>query len=119
MEHHSLIGHEDEVLSARAKSKLGIVGVVLALLGSVLYWGSLLLGFFILAAGGGLDILHPPTEELMFFIFAGLFLVVVGGILGAIDLVREENIIASIFALILGIIPVALSIAVLLIAAFG
>ncbi|HSL28745.1 MAG TPA: hypothetical protein VK900_06045 [Anaerolineales bacterium] len=55
----------------------------------------------------------------MFFIFAGLFLVSVGGILGAIDLVREENVVAGAFALILGITPLALSIAVALIATFG
>lgn len=63
--------------------------------------------------------MYPPTGELMFFIFAGLFLVSVGGILGAIDLVREENVVAGAFALILGITPLALSIAVALIATFG
>lgn len=114
-----LTGQEDALPSARAKSKLGRFGAVLALLGSILFWGSLLIGFFILAAGGGLDIMDPPHKEVMFFIFAGLFLVSVGGILGAIDLLREENLISSIFALILGIIPLALSIAVPLIATFG
>ena len=37
MEPHSLTGQEDALPSTRAKSKLGIVGIVLALLGSVLY----------------------------------------------------------------------------------
>jgi hypothetical protein len=86
---------DDEPLSAHPKSKLSIISFVLGLLGSIIYWSSLLIGFYLMMAGGGLDIMNFPSQELTFVMYGSLICSAVGGIFGAVGLLRDENLVLN------------------------
>jgi len=100
--------------SDHPKSKLSIIGFFLGTLGSIIYWSSLLIGIYLMMAGGGLDILGFPSEILTFFTYGSLFCSVVGGVLGAIGLLREENIVINIISFTLGALTLCASAALTL-----
>lgn len=96
--------NDGKSISAPLHSKLGIIGLVLSILGCIVSLGALWIIVFIIVAGGALDVLDAPMEELTFVTYAGLFFGIIGGILGVMSLLRRENRIVSTISLVLGIL---------------
>ena len=94
--------NEDIPTSAYSKSKLGVIGLVLNILGCIISSSSLWLMVFIVGAAGALDILDAPIEELTFVMYSGLFRGVVGGIIGVVSLTKGKSKRASGISIILG-----------------
>jgi hypothetical protein len=117
METRSIIpneSNEGEPFSANPKSKHSKIGLVLGILGFIIYWSSLLIGFFLLVAGGGLDIINFPSEGFIFIMYSGLIFSFVGGILGAVGLAREENLVINTISFTLGALTVCTYVALTL-----
>jgi len=93
---------KDKIVSAPAKSKFGIIGLILGVLGFFTSCSSLLLTYFIMGISGGLDIIDPPYKELIFFAYCGFFFGITGGILGGVSLRRGDNKLASSISFIVG-----------------
>ncbi|MEO7840571.1 MAG: hypothetical protein ABIU06_14590 [Anaerolineales bacterium] len=80
---------EDKTVSASAKSKFGIFGLIIGIPGFAISVSTAFLIYFIAMAGGGLDIMLTDTQpativSTLYFGFFGIL----GGILGAVSLSR-------------------------------
>ena len=97
---------QSKPVSAPTKSRLGILGSILGIIGAILYSSSLLIIFVIMMAGGGLDIMmtEKQNQAILMVLYCGLFFGMTGGILGWVGLTREENKVADIISIILGVL---------------
>ena len=96
---------EDKTVSASAKSKFGIFGLIIGIPGFAISVSTAFLIYFIAMAGGGLDIMMTRTQyqAIIIFLYCGLFLGITGRILGAVSLSRRENKIAGIISILFGL----------------
>ena len=96
---------EGEIVSAPAKFKFGIIGLILGIPGFAISLSTAFLIYFIGIAGGGLDIMLTDTQwsTITSTLYCGLFFGIVGGTLGVVGLSRGENKIASAISILLGV----------------
>jgi hypothetical protein len=92
-------------ISVPAKSKFGIVGLILGIPGFVISASTAFFIYFIAMAGGGLDIMLTDTQwsTIVSTLYCGLLFGIVGGILGVVGLSRGENKIAGIISILFGL----------------
>jgi len=97
---------DDKPVSAPAKFKFGIIGLILGIPGLGISGSTLFLIYIIVMAGGGLDIMLTSTQwrAIIVVLYSGLFLGIVGGILGVVGITRGENKLVSITSLMLGVL---------------
>lgn len=95
---------EGKPVNAPANSKFGITGLILGIPSFGISGSTLLLIYIIGMAGGGLDIMMTPTQELTIIsvLYCSLFFGIVGGILGVVGLTRGENKIVNTISIMLG-----------------
>jgi hypothetical protein len=82
-----------------------VIGLVLSVLGLIVYCGPLAIGF-IAGMVGGTDIVSSPLIGVLNVVsYCGLFFGVVGGILGGVSLARgNENKAFGIISVVLGVL---------------
>ena len=96
---------EGEIVSAPAKFKFGIIGLILGIPGFAISVSMAFLFYLIAMVGGGLDIMLTDTQSstIISTLYCGLFFGIVGGIFGAVGLSRGENKLASAISILLGV----------------
>jgi len=87
---------KDNSVPAPIDSRIGKIGAAVGILGSIVYFGSLAIifamSFAMTKAGTGrLGLSSPAVIILTVISYVGLFLNIVGGILGIVSLTRKEN----------------------------
>lgn len=89
---------------APASSKLGIIGIIIGVLGAIVYCLPLAYAFVMGAAGNPPAPTDPLTIGLGLVSYCGAGVGIIGGVLGGVSLARGENKTFGIIALVLAIL---------------
>ena len=85
-------------------SKLGIIGLVLGILGFIVYCLPLTVAFFLGASGNAPAATDTITIVIGLISNCGAVIGVIGGVLGGVSLARGENKTFGIIAIVLGVL---------------